>query len=250
MKNSSPKVHAYLAQCGLGSRRQIERWIIEKRVLVNGELCEVGQRVSPSDHIKVDGQLVNLSNDVVTSPSLLLYHKRPGEICTRARGELPTVFDSLPPVDGRWISVGRLDVNSSGLLLFTNNGQLANTLMHPSTELERVYHVRVWGKLDTETLRRLSKGINIDGDFLHFTRIQPMKALRSDGTNQWFVVTLNQGKNREIRRLFESQNCRVSRLIRVQYGSVMLPDDLKPGAHRLIRNWQPSELGIKTPCIS
>ena len=242
MKNTTkiqdPKIHAYLAQCGLGSRRQIEKWILEKRVLVNGKLCVIGQRVSSKDKILVDGKKVAALKERDELPVVIAYHKQVGEICTRAQSELPTVFEHLPEVNGRWISVGRLDVNTSGLLLFTNNGTLANRLMHPKYEVERKYHVRVYGKLNQAILNKFLTGIMLDGDFLKFDSIQPLKSLITEVANQWFIVTLRQGKYREIRRLFESQDCQVSRLMRVEYGNISLPRSLRQGQYQYLSQAQ------------
>lgn len=214
-----------LAAAGLGSRRQIEQWIAAGRVTVDGKRAELGQRALPSQNIAVDGKPVEL--ELHAACRVLLYHKPVGELVTRNDPEgRPTVFARLPP--GRWVAVGRLDINSSGLLLFTESGELANRLMHPRYEVEREYLARVQGEADVERLR---SGVRLADGLAAFERIEPALD-RGGGTNRWYRVMLREGRNREVRRLFEAIGTRVSRLIRVRYGSVELPRDLAPGRWR------------------
>jgi len=216
-----------LAAAGLGSRREIEGWIAAGRVTVNGHVAKLGERAGPSDSILVDGRPVERARPSV--PRVLLYHKPMGELVTRSDPEgRRTVFSQLPP--GRWIAVGRLDLNSSGLLLLTDSGDLANRLMHPRYGLEREYLARVRGELKTEELKRLLEGILLDGIPARFERIESHR--ESEGSNRWYRVVLQEGRNREVRRLFEALGHPVSRLSRVRYGPVELPQDLAAGKWR------------------
>lgn len=223
----SEKLQKALARAGLGSRRTIEGWIRAGRVSVNGSPAEIGDRVSEGDMVRVDGRRIRLT------PSgrklrILMYHKPAGEICTRSDPEgRPTVFDALPRLRGqRWVAVGRLDVATSGLLLFTNDGDLANRLMHPSSGVEREYAVRVRGEVGAVILDALRSGVRLEDGVARFDALTPRGG---EGANQWFHVIIGEGKNREIRRLWESQGVEVSRLIRVRYGTVQLPRGLKAG---------------------
>jgi 23S rRNA pseudouridine2605 synthase len=221
------RLQKILAQAGLASRREAEHWIESGRVTVNGQRAVLGQKVVATDQIAVDGKLLE-RNNTVTEPLVLLYHKPEGEICSRQGQGFPTVFEHLPPLsDGRWISVGRLDLNSSGLLLFTNQGDLANQWMHPKAEWIRCYQIRVDGDVTDSMETKLCRGIMDQGELLklHSLKRYPAKSTR----NQWLEVTLKQGKNREIRRLFSAVGLQVSRLIRIQYGPYYLPEDLAPG---------------------
>jgi 23S rRNA pseudouridine2605 synthase len=194
---------------------------------VNGEIAKLGHRALPDAEIALDGDLVKLSG-AKDRPRVLLYHKPVGELVTRSDPQgRPTVFARLPP--GRWVAIGRLDFNSSGLLLFTDSGELANRMMHPRYEIEREYEARVQGLLRREDLENLRSGVQLDDGTAAFTSIQRMQEKESSGTNRWFRVALREGRNREVRRLFEAVGARVSRLVRVRYGSVELPRDLAPG---------------------
>lgn len=231
-KNPQPKLHAYLASIGLGSRREIEKWIAQKEVTVNGELATIGQRVSAKDKIAVRGTLVKEQPLQKQDMEVLLYHKPIGQVCTRSKAEKrPTVFEYLPKTKGRWVSVGRLDINSSGLLLLTNNGDLAHRLMHPKFEVERKYRVRVFGTLTKAQIKQMTDGMQIDGTLHKAKSAQALHSNQSKAQNQWFEVVLTEGKNREIRKLIEGLGAKVSRLIRVSYGPIVLPNDLPSGGY-------------------
>ncbi|RDV24289.1 23S rRNA pseudouridine(2605) synthase RluB [Alteromonas aestuariivivens] len=224
------KLQKVLANQGLGSRREMEKWIEQGRVSVDGHIATLGDRVDNSAQIRVDGHL--LSRQVEKSVCrVLMYNKPEGELCARKDPEgRATVFDRLPAIrNGRWIAVGRLDVNTSGLLLFTNDGELANRLMHPKCEVEREYAVRVFGEVPNQTLNILKKGVKLDDGEARFTSIKP-RTKDDESMNQWFNVTLAEGRNREVRRLWESQNLQVSRLLRVRYGPIELQKRLPLGA--------------------
>ncbi len=222
------KLQKVLARAGFGSRREIERWIEAGRVSVNGSKATLGDRVSSSDQIDVDGHRVDSKRLAAKPPRVLLYNKPTGEVCSHNDEEgRPKVFDRLPPLSGeRWISVGRLDINTSGLLLFTNNGELANALMHPSRQIEREYAVRVRGDVDEGMLQRMMDGVLLEDGVARFTDIQPGGGT---GANRWFYVVIMEGRNREVRRLWESQGLMISRLKRVRYGNVFIPSKVLKG---------------------
>ncbi|MEM6581546.1 MAG: 23S rRNA pseudouridine(2605) synthase RluB, partial [Pseudomonadota bacterium] len=211
---------------GLGSRREMERWIEQGRVAVDGKPASLGDRVDERCNIAVDGRSVDAAPAHKTR--CILYHKPTGEVCSRKDPEKrPTVFDRLPRLkSGRWISIGRLDFNTSGLLLFTTDGELANALMHPSSNIEREYMVRVMGKVDKGMLERMVEGVMLDDGMARFTDITDAGG---EGINHWFYVVLMEGRNREVRRLWESQGVTVSRLKRVRYGDVFIPSKVKQG---------------------
>ena len=220
-----------LAAAGLGSRREIEQWICAGRVTVNGEVAQLGARAASDDDVRVDGKAVPLAS--ATAPRVLLYHKPVGELVTRSDPSgRRTVFASLPP--GRWVAVGRLDLNSSGLLLLTDSGELANRLMHPRYGLEREYAARVRGALTDNEKGQLLRGIPLDGAPARFERIERYR--ESEGANRWYRVVLREGRNREVRRLFEALGHPVSRLVRLRYGPIELPADLAPGRWREVRH--------------
>ena len=220
------KVQKVLARAGLGSRREIERWIEAGRVAVNGKAARLGDRVGDHDRLAVDGRAVDLAP--AQEARCILYHKPPGEVCSRSDPEgRRTVFGRLPNLkSGRWISIGRLDFNTSGLLLFTTDGDLANGLMHPSSNIEREYMVRVMGDVQEDMLRRMLEGVMLDDGMARFADIQDGGG---DGINRWYYVVLMEGRNREVRRLWESQGLTVSRLKRVRYGDVFIPSKVKQG---------------------
>jgi 23S rRNA pseudouridine2605 synthase len=225
--SSSLRLQKLLAAAGLGSRREIERWIAAGRVTLNGQVAKLGDRAAPGDALAVDGK--PFESPQKTTARVLLYHKPVGELVTRSDpAGRPTVFSRLPP--GRWIAVGRLDINSTGLLLLTDSGELANQLMHPRYGLEREYLARVKGELSAAELARLREGILLDGVPARFERIDSDRP--GEGVNRWYRVVLREGRNREVRRLFEALGHPVSRLSRVRYGPVELPEDLAAGKWR------------------
>lgn len=242
-----------LASAGLGSRREIEGWIAAGRVTVNGRPAVLGQKVSRTDRIAVDGRIVRgLSARHRSRERVLIYHKPVGEVCTRTDPEgRPTVFDSLPEISGgRWIVVGRLDLDTSGLLLFTTDGALAHALMHPSSELRREYAVRVRGTVGEAELRRLRDKVELDDGPARFEEIH---FEGGEGANQWYRVSVAEGRNRLIRRLWEAVDCQVSRLIRVRFGPVSLPRGLPRGRYREMNPRELAEIydatGLVRPAV-
>ena len=221
------RLHKVLAQCGYGSLRGLEEMIIAGRITVNRMPAEVGQKVGPNDQIRINGELVRL-RFAPPRARVLLYHKPAGEIVSRSDPEgRPTVFEKLPRLgSAKWIAVGRLDFNSEGLLLFTTSGELANRLMHPRYEVEREYSVRVVGTLTAEQERSLREGVKLDDGV---ARVTSLSDEGGEGTNHWYKVTLPEGRNREVRRLFEALGLMVSRLIRIRYGVIAMPPQLKRG---------------------
>lgn len=221
------RLQKVLAQLGLGSRREVEEWIVEGRISVNGLPATLGQKVGPGDRVKYNGKLIPLKFSA-RPPRLLIYHKSEGEIVSRDDPEgRPSVFERLPVLRrGRWIAVGRLDFNTSGLLLFTNDGTLANRLMHPRYELEREYAVRLLGTLSDEQADSLTTGIELEDGPARFSTLRDEGG---EGVNHWYRVTLFEGRNREVRRMFEAVGLTVSRLMRVRYGPVSMPSRLKRG---------------------
>lgn len=224
----SPKLHKVLAQAGMGSRLEMEQMILEGRISVNGEPAHVGQRVQYGDVVKVNGKAIRFRL-TPPPPRVLAYHKPAGEVVTHDDPQnRPTVFRRLPRLyQGKWQSVGRLDLNTEGLLLFTSSGELANKLMHPRFGLEREYAVRVLGALSNEEKQKLLSGVNLADGVAQFGAIEDGGG---DGANCWYRVTIAEGRNREVRRMFEAVGHAVSRLIRIRYGAVMLPRGLKRGA--------------------
>jgi 23S rRNA pseudouridine2605 synthase len=220
------KLQKVLARAGLGSRREMERWIQEGRIAVDGKTATLGDRVDDRARITVDGRL--LAPTPAEQTRCILYHKPTGEVCSRKDPEgRRTVFDRLPKLkSGRWISIGRLDFNTSGLLLFTTDGELANALMHPSSNIEREYMVRVMGKVEMDMLHRMVEGVMLEDGMARFTDITDAGG---EGINHWFYVVIMEGRNREVRRLWESQGLTVSRLKRVRYGEVFIPSKVKQG---------------------
>lgn len=222
------RLQKVLAQAGIGSRREMEEWIAAGRISVNGVTAHLGQGVVPTDKIKIGGRLVNVRFTTTRTPRVVMYHKPEGEIVSRDDPEgRPSVFNALPRIrGGRWIAVGRLDFNTSGLLLFTTSGELANKLTHPSSELVRDYAVRVLGDLTLEAQQQLLGGIELEDGPAAFSSLSDAGG---EGANHWYRVTLFEGRNREVRRMFEAVGCTVSRLIRVRYGPFSLPPQLKRG---------------------
>lgn len=222
------KLQKVLARAGLGSRREMERTIDQGRVKVNGEVARLGDRVELTDKIDLDDRRVKIEKPEKRRIRVLLYNKPEGEICTRSDPEKrPTVYDRLPPISGdRWISVGRLDFNTSGLLLFTNEGELANKLMHPSSVIDREYLARIQGTVDKDMKQRLRDGVLLDDGVAKFTDVVDGAG---EGRNQWFYCVVMEGRNREVRRLWESQGVVVSRLKRVRYGNIFIPSHVRGG---------------------
>lgn len=222
-----PKLHKVLADAGVGSRREMEELILAGRVSVNGTPAHIGQRILHSDQVKVNGKPIRIR--VAPPPvRVLVYHKPAGEIVTRDDPQQRvTVFKKLPPAKfGRWIAVGRLDVNTEGLLLFTTSGDLANRLMHPRSQVEREYAVRLFGELTQESRQKLLDGVELEDGAAKFEHIEEAGG---EGANHWVRVVITEGRNREVRRLFEAVGVTVSRLIRIRYGMVALPSNLKRG---------------------
>lgn len=237
----SEKIQKMLANAGLGSRRQIENWIKEGRVTVNDQPATIGDRMTYHDKVCIDGREIKLARSQSRKSRVLLYHKPEGELCTRHDPEgRPTIFDSLPMIrNSRWICVGRLDYNTSGLLLITNDGDLANKLMHPSSEIEREYAVRIRGTVSQDTLVRMKKGVKLEDGMAHFDHIE---IVGGRGTNQWYHVIVKEGRNRLVRRLWESQGITVSRLIRVRFGPIYLTPAIRRGKFTELTEEEVSEL--------
>jgi 23S rRNA pseudouridine2605 synthase len=224
----SPKLHKVLAQEGLGSRLEMERMIESGLITVNDEVAHVGQRIQYGDQIKVKGRVVKV-RILPQTARVIAYHKPAGEVVTHDDPQnRPTVFRKLPRLQtGKWQSVGRLDLNTEGLLLLTNSGQLANQLMHPSFGLEREYAVRVLGALSKDEKLKLTTGVDLEDGPAHFGTLEDGGG---EGANCWYKVTISEGRNREVRRMFEAVGHAVSRLIRIRYGVMVLPRGLKRGA--------------------
>lgn len=242
-KTSSPeRLHKVLARAGVGSLRQIESWIKAGRVQVNGKTAAVGDRIEASDRITLDGQTINFRASQPARTRVLAYYKPPGEITTRRDPEgRRTVFDNLPGIrKGKWIAVGRLDLNTSGLLLFTNNGALANHLMHPSTEVEREYAVRVLGTVSADAIRNMLDGVALEDGMAH---LQQVIDDGGAGANHWYRVVIQEGRNREVRRLWESQGIQVSRLIRIRFGGYRLPKHKRQGQF-----WELTRTDVESLC--
>ncbi|MBT3528623.1 MAG: pseudouridine synthase [Porticoccaceae bacterium] len=222
----SEKLQKLLATVGLGSRRELEKWISAGRVSVNGSTAKLGDRAETDDRILVDGRPIKIVTD--DSPRVLMYSKPEGEVSTTTDPEgRTTVFDGLPRLSrGRWIAIGRLDINTSGLLLFTTHGELANRLMHPSYEVKREYMVRIHGEVNEAMIARLTEGVILEDGVAKFQTVKAQHARSNDehiSSNQWFRVILAEGRTREVRRLWESQGVEVNRLKRISYGPIELP---------------------------
>jgi 23S rRNA pseudouridine2605 synthase len=236
------RLQKILAQAGVGSRREMEEWIAAGKITVNGEVAKIGQSVVPTDKVKIGGRLINIRfTGSARPPRVLMYHKPEGEIVSRDDPDgRPSVFAALPRIrGGRWITVGRLDFNTSGLLLFTTSGELANKLMHPSSELVREYAVRVLGELTPDAQQQLLQGVELEDGKASFASLEDAGG---EGANRWVRVTLFEGRNREVRRMFEAVGCTVSRLIRVRYGPFVLPPQLKRGRCRELSEAEVKEL--------
>jgi 23S rRNA pseudouridine2605 synthase len=245
----SERLQKLLAAAGHGSRRQIEQWIRAGRLTIDGQVAVLGARAADDADIRLDGRRLDLGALAHATREVLLYHKPAGEVTTRSDpAGRPTVFERLPaPRNGRWVVIGRLDVNTTGLLLFTTDGALAHRLMHPSSQLEREYQVRVRGQPPAALLERLRHGVVLEDGPARFDCIEPLAALEAapssaarpqragaaaGSAHAWFRVILHEGRNREVRRLWQAVGFEVSRLARLRYGSVKLPADLRPGQWR------------------
>jgi len=224
----SERVQKVLANAGLASRRQLEEWIKSGRVKINGKLAVLGDSVENGDKVYLDGRRVNFNIADNKTRRVLVYHKKEGEVCTRSDPEgRPTIFANLPPIKAdRWVTVGRLDINTSGLLLCTNDGDLAHKLMHPSYEVPREYAVRVRGEVTPEIMKMLKKGVLLDDGIAKFNDIT---FSGGENQNRWYHVVLLEGRNREVRRLFESQGLTVNRLKRVRFGTIVLTQKVRQG---------------------
>ncbi len=237
-KPGSERLQKLLANAGFGSRREIERWIEAGRVRLNGEVAKLGDRASPEDQIHIDRRRVRVPTLDAVERRIILYNKPEGELVTRSDPEgRPTIFKNLPKLKrGRWIAVGRLDINSSGLLLITTDGELANRLMHPSRAIEREYAVRVLGEVSNTDLQQLVKGVELEDGAARFEDIVESGG---EGANRWFHVVIVEGRKREVRRMWEAIGAKVSRLKRVRFGPVMLDKRLLAGRWREL---EPKEL--------
>lgn len=228
---SDEKLQKVLARSGIGSRREMERWIESGRISVNDAVATLGDRIGPHDEVKVDGKPAELTFPQTAERRVLIYNKPLGEVCTRHDPEgRPTVFDNLPPLkQGRWVAIGRLDINTTGLLIFTTDGELANRMMHPSMQIDREYAVRVLGEIEDAMLTRLTEGVLLEDGMARFTDV---RYFDGEGANKWYHCVVMEGRNREVRRLWESQGMQVNRLKRVRFGPVFLPSDVKVGTWR------------------
>ena len=235
------RIQKILANEGIVSRRQAENLIREGRIKVNGQEAILGMSISRRDLIEIDGKAVEISEG--TNPlRVLMYNKKVGEISSTKDPEgRPSVFLALPKISkGKWISVGRLDINTSGLMLFTNNGELANKLMHPSSKIEREYVARIRGQVEPDHIRRLLEGVNLEDGKASFSDIQPGRKGKS---NQWFAMVIMEGRTREVRRMWESQGFAVSRLKRVRIGGLFLPANLKQGNYKELAKKEIKSIG-------
>ena len=222
------RIQKVLARAGYGSRRQLEVLIKEGKVSVNGSIAKLGDQVDIGDSLRLDDKPLSAKRLWQKPQQVLLYNKPVGEVCTRKDPEgRRTIFQSLPtPEEGRWVSVGRLDINTSGLIILTTDGELANRLMHPSNEMDREYAVRVLGAVGPEIMQNLRDGVELEDGKAKFNDIQEAGGV---GANHWYHVVIQEGRNREVRRLWESQGVQVSRLMRVRYGPIIIPSQLKMG---------------------
>jgi 23S rRNA pseudouridine2605 synthase len=250
----SERIQKVLARAGYGSRREIEQLIEQGEITVNGRVAKPGEPVTMDDRIVISGKPVSFKQSKNQRPRVIIYHKPVGEVVSRSDPEgRPTVFEHLPKITaGRWIAIGRLDLNTSGLLLFTNDGELANKLMHPSGEIERVYASRIRGEVTPEMIRNLQEGVELDDGRAAFDSIEDSGGT---GFNHWYHVSLREGRNREVRRLWESQGVLVSRLMRVAYGPITLSRSLKEGRwrelepHEMVKLYKSVNLPYKPPSI-
>lgn len=233
------KLQKILARAGFGSRREVEKIISDGLVKVNGKVAKLGERAIASDSIQFKGQPIKETRLARQTTQVILYNKPEGQICSRKdEKNRTTIFQNLPRIiNGRWISVGRLDLNTSGLLILTNNGELANRMMHPSYKIEREYSVRIFGEVSAQIISRLKKGVKLEDGLTKFDQISKLPKQDDESINKWYKVVIKEGRNREVRRIWESQNLQVSRLIRTGYGVFDLPRTLRQGKSKEL-NWK------------
>ena len=239
--NQGERLQKTLAASGLGSRREIERWITEGRLKINGRVARLGDRVTVEDTVSLDGKVLSSKRLSQVQRRIIIYNKPEGEMVTRSDPEgRPTVFNKLPKLDkGRWIAIGRLDINSAGLMIFTTDGELANKLMHPAQQIEREYAVRVMGEITTDILQQLVNGVELEDGFARFEDIVESGG---EGINRWFHVVIMEGRKREVRRLWEAVGARVNRLKRVRFGNVILDSSVKAGQWRELESGEREKL--------
>ena len=239
--NQGERLQKVLAASGLGSRREIERWITEGRLKINGRVARLGDRVTAEDTVSLDGKVLSSKRLSQVQRRIIMYNKPEGEMVTRSDPEgRPTVFNKLPRLDkGRWIAIGRLDINSAGLMIFTTDGELANKLMHPAQQIEREYAVRVMGEINAEMLQQLVNGVELEDGFARFEDIVESGG---EGINRWFHVVIMEGRKREVRRLWEAVGARVNRLKRVRFGNVILDSSVKAGLWRELESAEREKL--------
>ena len=246
------RIQKVLARAGYGSRREVESWIRAGRIEVNGKPAELGIAITPNDKVALDGKRLRLTSSNI-KPRVIALHKPVGVVCSKKveRGE-KSIFKLLPRLErSRWVSVGRLDINTSGLILFTNHGELASRLMHPRYQLDREYAVRVFGEVSDQALQRMRDGIEIDGEVYQLSDVVAGEERDSHGSNRWYYCVVKQGRNREVRKIWESQGVQVSRLTRVRFANIVLSRRLRLGKFEEIEGVQLRDLyesvGLKIP---
>ncbi len=233
MSDNRERIQKKLANSGFGSRREIEQWLRDGRIKVNGEIASLGDSIDGTETVEIDNKVLDRRSLSGVKTKVIVYHKPEGEVCSRNDPDgRPTVFNNLPKLNGaRWISIGRLDINTSGLLLFTNNGELANRLMHPSYQIEREYAVRVLGEVSDQMLQQLRDGVMLEDGMAKFSDI---KRSGGEGANKWYHVVLMEGRNREVRRMWEALDLTVSRLSRVRFADIKLLKSHMPGKSKFL----------------
>ena len=240
-ENKGERLQKKLAASGLGSRREIERWITQGRLKINGRIAKLGDRVTEEDTVSLDGKALSSKRLGEVQRRIIIYNKPEGELVTRSDPEgRRTVFNNLPKLaKGRWIAIGRLDINSAGLMIFTTDGELANRLMHPAQQIEREYAVRVMGEINNEMLEKLVHGVELEDGFARFEDIVESGG---EGINRWFHVVIMEGRKREVRRLWEAVGAKVNRLKRVRFGNVILDSKVKAGQWRELDHQETQQL--------
>lgn len=235
------RIQKALARQGLGSRRQVETWVSEGKIQLNGEVAKLGDHVKPGDTVMFSGRKIIIKSTELKLPRVIAYHKPEGQVCSRSDPEgRPTIFENLPGLKhSRWVAIGRLDLNTSGLILLTDEGELANRLMHPSRQIQREYAVRTLGTASDEILRKLTHGVELEDGPARFEEIVDSGG---QGTNHWYHVVLMEGRNREVRRMWEAVGLRVSRLMRVRFGPFILNKSQRPGKTKELTAKQVIEL--------